>query len=183
MSDTAATEQPQSPRAGTSLAAPDELDRGVDYTGAIYGSLLAASTIVGTATVGSTNLFLNQLLIAVIATSVVFWLLHVYVHVIGYEMPRQVPWLTATRRSAKHELPILLAVVPPATVLVIAMLVGDTGSNAAWWALWVAVAGQVTWTWIALRETGANRRVTLVSMAVSLALGLVLVLLKAGLAH
>jgi hypothetical protein len=161
----------------------EERGRDVDYAGAIYGSLLAASTVVGTAAsrVVTTNEL--QLLVALVTTSVVFWLLHVYVRVVGRELPRGVPWRTATRRSAAHELPILVAVVPPSAALVLAALLGESDVRAGWWALWVAVIGQACWTWVAVRRAQAARGVALLSMAVSLALGLVLIALKVALTH
>jgi hypothetical protein len=113
----------------------------------------------------------------------VFWLLHVYVDVIGRELPRHVPWRRAIRIAMRHELPILFAVVPSAAVLAVAILADEPAARVGWWALWAAVAGQVFWTAVALRAAHAGRRVTVVSMAVSLALGLVLVALKAGLSH
>jgi hypothetical protein len=48
----------------------------------------------------------------VVVTSTVFWLLHVYVRVVGRELPGHVRWVAATRRAAGHELPILLASSP-----------------------------------------------------------------------
>ena len=52
-----------------------------------------------------------------------------------------------------------------------------------WVALWVALAGQVVWTWLALRQVHARRSVEILSLLVSLALGLVLVGLKVAISH
>ena len=52
----------------------------------------------------------------------VFWLMHVYVRVIGSEMAQHVSVRTAVRRSALKELPILIAVVPPALAVVVAIV-------------------------------------------------------------
>ena len=155
----------------------------VDYAGAIYGSLLASSTIVATGASATVDTNAAQLLAALVVTSVVFWLMHVYVRVVGREMPQHTPLREAVRRSAIKEVPILIAVVPPSITLVVAMLIDEPGDRVGWVALWVALAGQVFWTWLALRQAHARGRVEVISLAVSLALGLVLVGLKVALSH
>ncbi len=125
----------------------------------------------------------TQLLAALVVTSVVFWLMHVYVRVVGREMPQHTPLGGAVRRSAMKELPILVAVIPPSLAVVLAILIDEPQDRVGWGALWVALAGQVVWTWLALRQVHARRSVELLSLAVSLALGLVLVGLKVALSH
>jgi hypothetical protein len=164
---------------------PDLLDPGAthDFTGAIYGSLLVASTIVGTAASFTVDTDSAQLLAAIVVTSVVFWLMHVYVRVVGHELPRQVPVGLAIRHSVSEELPILWAVLPSSLLILTEMLLDVPGDRVAWGALWVALGGQVVWTWLSLRQTHARGRVQVLSMAVSVALGLVLVGLKVALSH
>lgn len=155
----------------------------VDYAGAIYGSLLASSTIVATGAAATVDTNAPQLLAALVVTSVVFWLMHVYVRVVGRELPQQVPLRGAVRRSALKELPILVAVIPPSLAVLVAILIDEPGDRVGWGALWVALAGQVFWTWLALRQAHARRGVEVISLVVSLALGLVLVGLKVALSH
>ncbi len=166
-----------------SFGAAPGVDGRLDYAGAIYGSLLAASTIVGTSAANPADTNSAQLLAAVVVTSVVFWLMHVYVRVVGNELPRRVPLAEAIRHSVREELPILLAVIPPASFIIAEMLLDAPGDRVGWGALWVALGGQVVWTWLALRQVHARRSVEVLSMAVSLALGLVLVGLKVALSH
>jgi len=162
---------------------PPDAEARVDFSGAIYGSMLAASTIVGTSAAATVDTKATQLLAALVVTSVVFWLMHVYVRVIGTELPRQVPVRAAIRRSALKELPILVAVVPPALAVLLAIVIDEPGDRVGWGALWVALAGQVFWTWLALRQAHARRSIAVLSLIVSLALGLILVGLKVALGH
>ena len=129
-----------------------------------------AATIVGTSATATVDTNAWQLLAALVVTSLVFWLMHVYVRVIGVEMPRHVPVRAAIREASLKELPILVAVVPPALVVAArrsSSTSRGTGSGAA--ALWVALAGQVFWTWLALRQAHARRGVAVLSLGVSLA--------------
>ena len=158
-----------------------ESDPVVDYTGAIYGSLLAASTVVGTAAGGAATTNPASLLAALLVTSTVFWLLHVYVRVVGREVPRHRRWLEGTRKAAGHELPILLAVVPPTLAVLITVALNSPDARVSWSALWAAIAGQMFWTWLAVRQAQERRSLALLSLAVSLFLGLVLVVLKSAL--
>jgi hypothetical protein len=171
------------PQSSDDLGVARPGDSDVNYAGAIYGSLLAASTVVGTAAAGTANVNSVDLLTALLATSMVFWLLHVYVRVVGVELPRHVPWFDAARRSVGHELPILLSVIPPAVAVLLTMAANEPGGSVGWWALWVAVGEQVLWTWIAVRHAHAGRGLTLLSLVVSVTLGLVLVALKGALGH
>lgn len=155
-----------------------EPDRTTDFAGAIYGSLLASSTILGTAASASGTVRSPELLVTLLATSVIYWLLHVYVDVVGRERPRNTPWLAATRSCAGHELPILLAVAPPAVAVVATMVVGGAVSSAGWLALWAAFGGQLLWTWLAVRQERAGPAISVLSLAVSTLLGLALVGLK-----
>lgn len=156
---------------------------GADVAGAIYGSLLAASTIVGTSATASIDTKPWQLAIALVVTSGVFWLMHAYVRAVGIELPRHGSWGKALRQGAREELPILAAVVPPVVAIVIAVALDEIGDRVGWIALWVSLGGLVFWTWLAVRRAHARRSVAVVSLFVSLGLGLVLVELKVALGH
>ncbi len=164
---------------------PDLLDPGgtLDFAGAIYGSLLAAATIVGLGASTTATTTAPYLVGALVGTSLVFWLLHVHVRVVGHEMPQGVPLGDAVRESARHELPILLAVVPPTVATVVAAMAGVSGTRMGWIAMLTALVGLVLATWLAVRRVLPNRREAVVSVLISTALGLVLVALKVVLAH
>lgn len=156
----------------------------VDYAGAIYGSLLAASTVLGTAATSGTDVGSVELLAAVLVTALVFWTLHVYVRVVGRELALHTPLRAAMRAAAREESPILLAVLPPTiAIAAVALLVDDPGETVAWAALWAAVGGQVFWTWLAVRRVSTRWSIIWLSMTVSTVLGLCLIGFKFVAAH
>jgi hypothetical protein len=154
-----------------------------DVAGAIYGSLLAASTIVGTSATATVDTKPWQLAAALVVTSAVFWLMHAYVRAVGIELPTHGSWARALRQGAREELPILAAVVPPLVAIAVAVALDEIGDRVGWIALWASLGGLVFWTWLAVRRAHANRGVAIASLVVSLLLGLVLVELKVWLNH
>jgi hypothetical protein len=158
------------------------VDEGRDYAGAIYGSLLAASVVAGTSP-ADTAPRPGLLAILLLATGLVFWIAHVYAHLFGgAHPPSHMSW-HAIRVVALRERPIAEAVIPPAAAATAGMLLGLSNSASAWLALAVAVAGQVGWAIVAAAASGAKTWIIALSAAVNLALGLVLVVLKALLSH
>lgn len=167
----------------TLLREAGQHDDRADVAGAIYGSLLAASTIVGTSATATIDTKPWQLAGALVVTSGVFWLMHAYVRMVGIELPQHGSWARAARRGAREELPILAAVVPPLVAIAVAVAARQVGDRVGWIALWASLAGMVFWTWVAVRRAHARRSVAVLSLAVSLGLGLVLVGLKVALSH
>jgi hypothetical protein len=137
-----------------------------DYTGAVYGSLLAASVIVG-AGIRSNATPPGKLAVLVLATGVVFWLAHVYARLVGD--PARGPITGGRVRAvARHEWPLVEAAFPPA---------------AAWLALGLAVTGQVGWAMVGSRFAGGPWPVVVAAGAGNLVLGLLIVALKVALSH
>jgi hypothetical protein len=153
-----------------------------DYAGAIYGSLLAASVVAGTSP-GRVAPSPGQLAVLLLATGLVFWLAHVYASLFGGRQSHRAMEWSFIREVAAREWPIVEAVVPPAAVALVGMVFGMADSTTAWLALGVAVAGQVGWAVVGARSAGASRRVVALSAVVNLTLGLMLVILKAVVAH
>jgi hypothetical protein len=87
------------------------------------------------------------------------------------------------RRVAVHEWPIVKVAVPPALAVAISPLLRLGLQATVWFALAVAVAEQVGWATLSLVRAGASRRMVLVSGALNLLLGAVIVVAKAALAH
>ncbi|HYJ69739.1 MAG TPA: hypothetical protein VEX15_18955 [Nocardioidaceae bacterium] len=155
---------------------------GRDYAGAIYGSLLAGSVVAGTSPADSAP---KPALLAILllATGLVFWLAHVYAQLFGgAHPPDHLNWRTI-RRVAQRERPIAEAVIPPAAAAMVGVLLGLSDTSTAWLALSVAVAGQVGWAMVAAVANGAKPWIIALSAVVNLALGLILVVLKALLSH
>jgi hypothetical protein len=154
-----------------------------NYVGAVYGSLLAASVVVGTSPKdGAPSLF--ELVVLLMATGIVFWLAHIYARLIGERVT------TGTRvtqaesfRVARHEWPLVEAAIGPCVVATAVTVLGGSAVTAAWSALLTAIVSQVGWAVNATARAGASRGLILASGVINLALGLALVVLKAALTH
>ncbi|MGP8304158.1 hypothetical protein ACTPOK_40895 [Streptomyces inhibens] len=153
----------------------------IDYSGAVYGSLLAASVVVGAGTLGSFPRL--ELMVLLLGTGLVFWAAHVFSRLFGARMVHGPVSRKEVRRLFADERPILKAAVPPAAAVAISPLFGLGVQGTAWLALTVALAGQVGWATLAAVRAGASRRLILVAGAVNLLLGLVIVVFKVALQH
>lgn len=153
----------------------------IDTAGAVYGSLLAASVVVGQAPLQELIKPVDLALV-LLATGAVFWIMHVYARSIAHAVDGRIG-RASLLHSARQESPILLAAAPPAAAALTASAFGLSHTAAAWWAFVTALVGQVGWTVAATRQAGATFRVTLIWVAVNFGLGLVLVALKVAVSH
>ena len=153
-----------------------------DYAGAIYGSLLAASVVAGTGP-GQEPPHPGQLMALLLATGVVFWLSHVYAHLVGEGSSGPLLSLPKLRVAARRDWPIVQAAVPPAAAVGIGVLLGLSDAGAAWLALAVAVGSQLGWALYVAAKAGVTRGGMVVTGVINLFLGLLIVLLKAALTH
>ncbi|MFB4292933.1 hypothetical protein ACBI99_35195 [Nonomuraea sp. ATR24] len=152
-----------------------------DYTGAVYGSLLAASVVAGAGTLGRFPRL--ELVLLLLGTSVVFWAAHVHARLFGARTVFRSASLADIRRAGVEEWPIVTAAIPPAAVVAVGPLLGLEPQATVWLALVVAIAGQVGWAAAAAVGVGASPRAVLGTSAVNLVLGLIIVALKAAFHH
>ncbi|WP_418960610.1 hypothetical protein [Streptomyces tritici] len=152
-----------------------------DYTGGVYGSMLAASVVLGAGSLGDFPRF--ELVLLLLLTSVVFWVAHVHAQLFGARLAQRVPDRRVVLRVCRDEWPIVNASLPPAAAVAVSPLLGLDVRGALWLALAVAVAGQVGWSVAAAYRAGASRRLTAVTASVNLVLGLLIVGLKLVLTH
>lgn len=150
--------------------------RRTHYAGAIYGSLLAASVIAGAGAYAPAPRL--GLVVLILATGIVFWVVHVYVHLAGERVPGQPLTWAEVRGVARHEWPMVQAAVPPVVAVAISSLLDLGLAETAWFALGVALAEQVAWATVAAARAGASRRGTALSGLVNLVLGLIIVAAK-----
>jgi hypothetical protein len=152
-----------------------------DYTGGVYGSMLAASVIVGAGSLGEFPRL--ELVSLLLLTGVAFWIAHVHAHLFGARLAE----LGLDRRTVlgacRDEWPIVKAAVPPAAALAVSPLLGLDLSGSLWLALAVAVAGQVGWSAAAARRAGASWRLVIATASVNLLLGLLIIAFKLYLTH
>jgi membrane-associated PAP2 superfamily phosphatase len=149
--------------------------------GTVYGTIVVLSVVTAASTVEHD---LWRLAVIAAATVAVYWIAHVYSDGLG-ESLNVGRRLTAAELGmiARRERSILLAAVLPVSAIVL----GALGVLANRTALWVAVGiGVATLTVQGLRYARLerlSRTGTIVTAAINLALGLLIVALKALVAH
>jgi hypothetical protein len=153
----------------------------IDAAGAVYGSLLAASVIVGQAPLKEA-VPPGQLAVILLATGGVFWLVHVYARSVRHYVADGRVTREALAETMREESPIIVAAIPPALTALVAGALARPEA-VAWWAFLVALAGQLVWAVVATREAGAPIKVVVGSVIVNLVLGLVMVALKVFVGH
>ncbi|MFF7736455.1 MULTISPECIES: hypothetical protein [unclassified Streptomyces] len=169
-----------------SRTTPAPADRGrrrgrADYTGGVYGSMLAASVVVGAGSLGSFPR--AEMVVLLLLTGVVFWIAHVHAQLFGARLAQRTPDRRLVMDVCRDEWPIVKAAVPPAAAVAVSPLLGLDVRGALWLALGVAVAGQVGWSVAAARRAGASPRLMAVTASVNLLLGLLIVAVKIVLKH
>ncbi|MEV8549825.1 hypothetical protein AB0L04_08310 [Streptomyces glaucescens] len=152
-----------------------------DYTGGVYGSMLAASVVIGAGSLGSFPR--TELVLLLLLTGLVFWVAHVHAQLFGARLARQALDRGVVLHVCRDEWPIVKAAVPPAAAVAVSPLLGLDVRGAAWLALCVAVAGQVGWSVAAARRAGASPRLMAATASVNLLLGLLIILFKIVLKH
>ncbi|MGW3460394.1 hypothetical protein ACWDE9_12655 [Streptomyces olivaceoviridis] len=152
-----------------------------DYTGGVYGSLLAASVVVGVSTLGAFPRLKLALLLP--ATGVVFWLAHVHAQLFGARMAQRSLNRGTLLHVCREEWPIVEAAVPSTVAVLVSPLLGLNVQGAAWLALAVALMSQMGWATAAARRAGACWRQVVFTDAVNLVIGLLIVALKFALKH
>lgn len=154
----------------------------VDYMGAVYGSMLAASVIVGAGVPGGPYPRV-ALAVLLLCTGLVFWAAHVYAHVFGISLTNGHLTWREFRTVCRDERSLVEAAVPPAAAVALGPLFGLDLKGTVWLALGVALCGQIGWAVAGAVRTGAPRRLVVVSAVVNLVLGAVIVAAKSALSH
>ncbi|AWW36799.1 membrane protein [Streptomyces sp. AS58] len=152
-----------------------------DYTGGVYGSMLAASVVIGAGGLGSFPRL--QLVLLLLVTGVVFWFAHVHAQLFGTRLAQQPLDRRVVWQVCRDEWPIVNAAVPPAVAVAVSPLLGLDLAGTVWLALSVAVAGQVGWSVAAARRAGASAGMVAGTAAVNLLLGLLIVVFKILVTH
>jgi len=152
-----------------------------DYTGGVYGSMLAASVVIGAGSLGSFPR--TELVLLLLLTGVVFWIAHVHAQLFGARLAQRPLDRRVVAHVCREEWPIVKAAVPPAVAVAVSPLLGMDVRGAVWLALCVAVAGQVGWSVAAARHAGASPRLMAITASVNLVLGLLIIAFKIVLTH
>ncbi|MBM7090848.1 hypothetical protein ABZ606_12565 [Streptomyces sp. NPDC012461] len=152
-----------------------------DYTGGVYGSMLAASVVIGAGSLGDFPRV--ELVLLLLLTGVAFWVAHVHAHLFGARLAQQALDRRVVLRVCRDEWPIVKATVPPAAAVAVSPLLGLDVRGALWLAVCVAVAGQVGWSVAAARRAGASPRLMAATASINLLLGLLIISFKIFLKH
>lgn len=152
-----------------------------DYSGGVYGSMLAASVVIGAGTLGSFPRL--ELVLLLLLTGVAFWIAHVHAQLFGARLAQQPLDRHVVFEACREEWPIVKAAVPPAAAVGISPLVGLDVQGALWLALSVAVVGQVGWSVAAARRAGASWRLVAGTASVNLLIGVLIISFKVFLKH
>ncbi|MFF7047039.1 hypothetical protein ACFY94_01485 [Streptomyces griseorubiginosus] len=152
-----------------------------DYSGGVYGSMLAASVVIGAGTLGSFPRL--ELVLLLLLTGVAFWIAHVHAQLFGARLAQQPLDRRVVFEACREEWPIVKAAVPPAAAVAVSPLLGLDVQGALWLALSVAVVGQVGWSVAAARRAGASWRLVAGTASVNLLIGLLIISFKVFLKH
>lgn len=151
-------------------------------SGTVYGTVIVMATIAAGAKGGL--LGPGELLGAMVGTVLVLWVAHVYAHGLeeSIRVGHRLQWHEFVR-VAHREWSIALAAVPPGIFLLLGIVGVFEESTAIWLAL---IAGLVVLAAQGVRYAMLERLTPLASVfsvALNLALGLAIVLLKAIISH
>ncbi|MEU9479966.1 hypothetical protein [Streptomyces sp. NPDC048191] len=152
-----------------------------DYTGAVYGSMLAASVVIGAGGLGKFPRL--ELALLVLLTGLVFWVGHVHAQLFGARLAQRALDRPTVLHVCREEWPIVKATVPPALAVAVSPLFGLDADGAVWLAVAVAVTGQVGWSAAGARQAGASWRLVAGSASVNLVLGLAIITFKFAVTH
>ena len=150
--------------------------------GTVYGTIVVMATVTAGSNGGETDAW--RLAVTVCVTVLVLWIAHVYAHALAESLERRRRLDRAEFRSvARRERSIPAAAVAPVAALVLAAL-GVLGEQTAVWlalGIGVAILGVQGARYAVVEEL--DRAGKLAAIALNLVLGLVIVGLKALLAH
>jgi hypothetical protein len=121
----------------------------------------------------------KEVLLSVGATSVVFWIAHVYSEIVALRI-REGHDLTGKERreAAVNELPLIEVAIPPMVLIALATAGAMSVTLAIDISLWICLAGLGALGWYSAHSAGARGFRLVLASTTSLALGVVIVLLK-----
>ncbi|HEY3087744.1 MAG TPA: hypothetical protein VGJ59_06755 [Jatrophihabitantaceae bacterium] len=151
-------------------------------TGTVYGTIVVLASVTAAGRLYLRDLWRLEVIVA--ATVLVLWLAHVYSDALG-ESLRVGRRLTAAElgRVASHESAIPLAAVLPMAAVALGALGVIDGGTAVWIALGIGIGTLALEGLSYARLERLSLLATVASVAINLAVGLVIVLLKVLVSH
>jgi hypothetical protein len=157
-------------------------EQGERLGGYIYGTIVVLATVVGGAQAYKHGA--GHIAVLVLATTVVFWLAHVYSHALGESIRKgeHLTWRELVE-IAGHESSIIEAAAIPVLLLALGSLGVFSVHTAVWLAFVAGLAVLVTEGFAFARAEKLGALATVVIVALNLGLGLLLVALKLAVSH
>jgi len=163
-------------------AAP-QLERERDPLGMINGEGIITGTVVSAAVIAAAAGHLEEthIVLAILGTAFIYWLAHLHARTLGDAVKHRTHPVDALREALAETWPILAASLLPAVIMLIAKLVGADIRRAAWIAVIASTVLLALYSFFAGRRGGLGLGGSLLSGAIGAALGILVILLKAGL--
>jgi hypothetical protein len=150
--------------------------------GFVYGTIVVLAVVVAGAKAYPNDP--GHVAALVVITTVVFWLAHVYAHALAHSVSRDEHLsLAQLRRLGRREASIVEAGVPPVVALILGSLGAFSPRTSVWIAIGLGLVVLVAEGIVFARAERLGPAGTLAVVAGNLALGLVLVAMKATVAH
>jgi hypothetical protein len=151
-------------------------------SGGLYGTVVVLGVITAL-THGYGNNDVGVVLGAVVVTTLVFWVVHLYADTLAARVsdPRR-RWRDLAVEHGRHDLPIIEAAIPPAIPLLLGLAGALSPETAIWAAIVLGLIDLFGWGVLLGRALGYGRSRTVVIGLLNVALGAVMVALKV-LAH
>jgi hypothetical protein len=154
-----------------------------DPLGMINGEGVITGTVVSSAVIAASvgHLEETRLVIAILATAFIYWLAHLHARTLGDAVKHHTHPVDALKEALAETWPILAAALVPAVILIITQLAGAGIRTAAWIAVIASTVLLTLYSFFAGRRGGLGIGGSLVSASVGAMLGILIIVLKAGL--
>ena len=150
----------------------------VNGEGIITGTVVSAAAIAATAGHLTED---TRLILGILGSVLIYWLAHVHARTLGDAVARQAHPRSALRDALAETWPILAAALVPIGILAISEVAGATIRTAAWIAVIASTVLLTVYSYLAGRRGGLGLGGSLLSASVGAALGVLIIVMKAGL--
>jgi hypothetical protein len=161
------------PRAAAAADDPEAAKRIAD---AVYGTILVLAVVAALSEDESATPL--AILGGALATSIVFWIVHVYADVLSRRAGGEASLWAVARDSAHREWPLVEAALLPLVPLLLGAIGVFGRSTAITLSILVGLADLAGWGYVAGRALDQSRLAAVLSAVAAVALGTVMVLLK-----
>jgi hypothetical protein len=163
--------------------ASPHVERERDPLGMINGEGVITGTVVSTAVIAAAAGHLEEthLVIAILGTAFIYWLAHLHARTLGDSVKHRTHPVDSLKEALAETWPILAAACVPAIILLVVQLAGTELRTGAWIAVIASTVLLTIYSFFAGRRGGLGLRGSLLSAAIGAGLGILVILLKAGL--